>query len=332
MAFFNLLVGFRYVAHHYPTEKLLACYFPLSNVVLMLIGPSLYLYVRVLFGYNESVRRWRTWLHALPVLPSLLYLVWFATLPAAVRIDQLQADYAAMNWDNLVLSIIFYLQAPGYLVGGVWLIHRRKKLSRKDKARFSHLSLGWLRHFLGIALLLLAAAIFFCIRRENDFTNTLCSMLVTDVLVLSLFVQSVSHTGLVMQQPTEPHRNLEHKLHLSEEQAGQYLSRLLATLEEEPLYLDPSFSLHDLANHTGIPAHHLSNLLNNKLGKNFSDFINEYRIGYSHELLHNGVTEQITFQAVAEKCGFHSYTSFYRAFRKFSGQTPQDYQLACGCH
>ena len=327
MALFNLLTGFLYMAHSYPTTRLLACYFPLSNVVLMLIGPSLYLYVRVLLGYNESVRRWRTWLHALPVVPSLVYLVWFALLPTDVRIAQLQADYILMNWDNRVLDTIFYLQAPGYLVAGGWLIHHRKKGSRKDKTVTSRLSLGWLYHFLAIALLLLVAAIVFSVSRKNDFTNTLCSMLVTDALVLSLFIQSVWHTGLMMQQPNEPHRNIEHRLHLDEELASQYLSRLRATLEEEPLYLDPAFSLHDLASHTGIPAHHLSHLLNSKMKKNFSDFINEYRIGYSCKLLNNGEMKHLTLEALAEACGFRSYSSFARSFRKFTGKSPHRYRV-----
>jgi AraC-like DNA-binding protein len=327
MTLFNLLEGFRYVAHYHSTSQLLACYFPLSKVVLMLIGPSFYLYVRVLLGYNESARRWRTWLHALPALPSLVYLVWFSSLPAGERIVQLQADYASIGWVNRMLNTIFYLQAPGYLVAGARLILRRKRAPRQAKTTDNCLNTGWLRHFFGIALLLLAVAIVFCIRRKNDFTNTLCSMLVTDVLVLFLFFRSVWHTGLMMQQPNEPHRNTEHKLHLTKEQAEQYLLRLLATMDNERPYLNSTFSLPDLASYTGIPVHHLSYLLNNQLKKNFSDFINEYRIRHSCKLLNNGETERLTLEALGRMCGFRSYSSFSRSFRKFTGQSPHRYHI-----
>jgi AraC-like DNA-binding protein len=100
---------------------------------------------------------------------------------------------------------------------------------------------------------------------------------------------------------------------------------LLATIENELPYLDPAFSLPDLARHTGIPVHHLSYLLNSELKKNFSDFINEYRIRHSCKLLSNGEMKHLTLEALGGMCGFRSYSSFSRSFRKFTGQSPHRY-------
>jgi AraC-like DNA-binding protein len=58
---------------------------------------------------------------------------------------------------------------------------------------------------------------------------------------------------------------------------------------------------------------------------NFYQLINSYRIARSKELLKTDRLEQVSIQGIGFDCGFSNKTSFYRAFKKFTGMTPAEY-------
>lgn len=65
---------------------------------------------------------------------------------------------------------------------------------------------------------------------------------------------------------------------ISGEQADSFASKLKKLMDAEELYKNPNLKLGDLASRMNMPAHQLSQLLNDNLGKSFATYINEYRI------------------------------------------------------
>jgi AraC-like DNA-binding protein len=64
--------------------------------------------------------------------------------------------------------------------------------------------------------------------------------------------------------------------------------------------------------------------LNEHLNKSFTDFINELRIEVSKEYL---VTKgNLTIESIGYESGFNSKSTFFKAFKKFTGITPLQYQ------
>ncbi|MCD7971420.1 MAG: helix-turn-helix domain-containing protein [Candidatus Azobacteroides sp.] len=106
----------------------------------------------------------------------------------------------------------------------------------------------------------------------------------------------------------------------------QIIGKLRIYMEEERPYINPNFSIKDLADNTGYSVHQISQVLNTTLGSNFSDFINEYKIEDVKVRLQGNELETLTLLAIAEQCGFNSKTSFYRIFKKFTGVTPLEYR------
>ena len=53
--------------------------------------------------------------------------------------------------------------------------------------------------------------------------------------------------------------------------------------------------------------------------------MNSYRIEEFNRLLEKGEHTQYTLQALIEKCGFSSRTSFFRYFKKVKGMSPGEY-------
>jgi AraC-like DNA-binding protein len=58
---------------------------------------------------------------------------------------------------------------------------------------------------------------------------------------------------------------------------------------------------------------------------NFNDYINSFRIEEIKKRFENGETEDFTVLGIALDSGFNSKTTFNRAFKKYTGSTPQFY-------
>jgi len=96
-------------------------------------------------------------------------------------------------------------------------------------------------------------------------------------------------------------------------------------MDTEKPYLDPFLTLRDLAEQLGIPSNYLSQLLNEGFDKNFSEFINTYRLTHFKKAIKNPQNRNFTLLAVAYESGFNSKTVFNNFFKKVMGTTPSAY-------
>ncbi len=92
---------------------------------------------------------------------------------------------------------------------------------------------------------------------------------------------------------------------------------------QEKLYLEPELSLSDLALKLKTNTSVLSAAINSNFGKNFNDFVNEYRVEEFKKQIKLPENQHYTLLAVAFDCGFNSKATFNRAFKKFTGQAPK---------
>jgi AraC-like DNA-binding protein len=99
---------------------------------------------------------------------------------------------------------------------------------------------------------------------------------------------------------------------------------LISYMENKKPYLDFDLTLQKLAAQLDLPEKELSLLINQKIGKHFFDFINEYRIEDAKMLLKN--QPQLTVLEILYEVGFNSKSSFYTAFKKETNITPSDYR------
>jgi AraC-like DNA-binding protein len=106
---------------------------------------------------------------------------------------------------------------------------------------------------------------------------------------------------------------------------NDYEAALAAFMQKSRIYLDPDLSLEVLATRMKMSRHHLTQLLNEKLEKNFYSFINEYRIGEAIDKL-NDPSLQVNILSLAFDCGFNSKSSFNNYFKKITGTTPTAYR------
>ena len=99
---------------------------------------------------------------------------------------------------------------------------------------------------------------------------------------------------------------------------------------EQDIFLDSSISLDGIAERLKVPSRKLSQAINENEQKNFSDFVNGYRIEKAKTLLSDKKYSQEKIVAIAYDCGFGNVTSFNLAFKAKTNLTPSQYRKKSG--
>lgn len=102
----------------------------------------------------------------------------------------------------------------------------------------------------------------------------------------------------------------------------QDLTKLMQT---EKFYTESELKLTDLASRLDIHPNYLSQVINEREGKNFYDYVNELRVEEFKRRVALPETRNLTLLAVAFECGFNSKSSFNRYFKKVTNTSPSDY-------
>jgi len=105
----------------------------------------------------------------------------------------------------------------------------------------------------------------------------------------------------------------------------KYRDSLEAYMRDHKPYTNPNLTIHELASGLKIPPHVLSKVINEGFGKNFFDYVNQYRVEEFKQRMDDPRSRQHTLLSLAFDVGFNSKSAFNRAFKKLTHQTPKDY-------
>ncbi|MCK4765334.1 MAG: helix-turn-helix domain-containing protein [Candidatus Aminicenantes bacterium] len=114
--------------------------------------------------------------------------------------------------------------------------------------------------------------------------------------------------------------------HLDPVKAEESLKKLLHLLEVKKVYRDENISLQLLSGKVGIPSHYLSQVINERMDKNFIGLINSYRVQEAKKKLVDPKAAHLSILGIAFEVGFNSKAAFNRAFKKYTGMTPSEYR------
>lgn len=102
-----------------------------------------------------------------------------------------------------------------------------------------------------------------------------------------------------------------------------FSTKLEQLMQEEQVYLDEALNLRLLADNIDLNSNKLSWLLNAHYGKNFNEFVNQYRLETFKQKALNPENNNLTLLALAYDSGFNSKTVFNTYFKKVEGVTPK---------
>lgn len=112
---------------------------------------------------------------------------------------------------------------------------------------------------------------------------------------------------------------------MSEEDCRLLSGQLDTLMNENRLYMNPKLKIADLAEALHTPSYKLSYLFSQYLDHTFYDYVNDFRIIEFKRLIEKGEHKSYSLNALMEKCGFMSRSSFFRHFKKHTGMTPNEY-------
>ncbi len=114
--------------------------------------------------------------------------------------------------------------------------------------------------------------------------------------------------------------------YLNPQEAKEYLQKMLYLVEVEKVFSDADISLHSLAEKLATSPRNLSQIINEQLGKNFYEFINEYRVNEAKKILVSPRSGQLSVLEIGHRVGFNSKSAFNRAFKQFTHMTPTQFK------
>lgn len=112
---------------------------------------------------------------------------------------------------------------------------------------------------------------------------------------------------------------------LSEKMAIEIHVKLGKLMASEKIFTEPELSLSMLSGKLNVHPNYVSQVINDKEGKSFFDYINSLRVEEFKSLASIPEKRQFTIMSLAYDCGFNSKSSFNKNFKKATGQSPSDY-------
>ena len=193
------------------------------------------------------------------------------------------------------------------------------------------ISFKWFRNFLIVLGLIFITNYLMLIidsYKDLDFEQDWWDKLFRAVLIyyvsITGYAQAQPNTGLVFREEEHKVENIQ-KEKFNEFELETWKTKILKLMIDEKLYLQPELNLSDIANRLKTNISVLSGVVNNAFGKNFNDFVNEYRVKEFQERIQLPENKNITLLGIAFDCGFNSKATFNRSFKKFTGKAPKEF-------
>ncbi|MEM7039266.1 MAG: AraC family transcriptional regulator [Bacteroidota bacterium] len=318
------------------------------------VGPFLFLYVRTLAAAKPRL----DFMDSLHVLPFVIFSVSAVTADSLVDEDILVGNSFQLN--RLVYSVSALISIGVYLaLTQLLLKQHRKNLLDHFSYTSRRISLNWLRAVVALFTVTIAVTVISALLNvvTGEQTNNPGFFL---FLGFTCFAFAVTFFGIrqpaifqrgsrderfvdSIQEYAEAERNKTEaaeaeeideapgkyaRSSLTASDAARYRERLDAYMESEKPWLRRDLTIQDVSAELGIQQHHLTQTINEGLGKNFYTLVNEYRVNEVKDRLLDPQYAHLTVLAIAHDAGFNSKSSFNMTFKKYVGMTPSAYRRA----
>ncbi len=309
--------------------------------------PLLYLYTIALCR-GGLPGRW--WVHFLPIAACYLYMGPFMLLPAEQKIWVFQHKGAGYEMFMLAINVAINVSGVAYTLMAHRLLRKHRRVIADIFSTEEHINLRWMQNLIyGLAIIWVAVLLnedklvygaavlfvlfigYFGIRQVGIFTNKPALQLAQERYDSSDFPFSPDETetapeSVILDEPgpAAPPSDIKkyEKSGLNPEAASALHRRLQRLMDDQQLFRESELSLTDLAERLDIHPNYLSQIINEKEGKNFYDYVNSMRVEAFLKMAADPKNRRFTLFALALECGFNSKSAFNRYFKKATGQSP----------
>ncbi len=336
--------------------SLMFIYIAFLPLAFFALSPGLWFYTCALTAEQSwQFKRSDGW-HYLPMVFAVILAAFIHNLPLEQLLLLFIAETSDVQGQTLFVAVTFLVAVLFWLGQSgcyLWLIIRRVRRYRQQLrqvfAEEQGKKLGWLELLLTLLLLAWICAVLNLSLAGSDpsvwFSDAavlLCLLLLVWLLAWVGLTQQPGfsevykvQTGAtlsdkvkpadadIVQQAQNPAKY--QRSALAEPQSLRIAAKLQQAMQSELLYLDETLTLYKLAEHLAVPAHYLSQTLNQTLQMSFFEYVNQARVEAAKLRLRQSDESVIT---IALSVGFNARSSFYKAFKANTGQSPAQYRAA----
>ncbi|NPA68700.1 MAG: AraC family transcriptional regulator [Chlorobi bacterium] len=294
-------------------------------------GPLLYLYVKSLISEQDVLTK-KSFLHFIPFVSF--------TLAALIFIDQpIMPGKNFFEHDRffpyrITYGVTFFLINTVYVAVSFLLVYKHQK-NIKDIFSYTSgkLTLSWLKivlfSFLFAYMLLYITGAWYLFTNKDFYVKNI-NPIEFSYIGLTFFAFAFSFFGYrqlsIFSSGNKTEKPKYSNSNLDEKEAERILSELTNLMEKEKPFLDEKLTVSDLAGMLNVQRHRLTQVINEKLNKNFYTFVNEYRIEEVKKMFADESKKHYSILATAYECGFNSKSTFNSLFKKYTGLTPSEYR------
>jgi AraC-like DNA-binding protein len=285
-------------------KSLLHNYYSINTVILtiflgvmLVIGPSLLFYSKLLYQTNYSIKKSKYYFHYIPFLGVICF-SWI--IPNNGGFSS-KFFYFGLFFHGLVYSF-FTLY---------WLL-QYKSLNKEIKIK------RWLIALTLVTILMFTNSILIFFSIVPFYPS---SAILFSISVLFLSIWALKNPSL-FEAENEKYSNSN----LSEKDAIKYMEQLNKLMEKDKLFIDPELTLTKLSTVIGISSKQLSQIINQIENINYSQYVSMYRIEEAKRLLRLSEFKHYKISAIAYESGFNSISSFNASFKKLSNITAIEYR------
>ena len=295
------------------------------------LGPLIYSYTQSLLAEGN---RWagKLWLHYLPICIYLIY-----------RIVLLSHDALSEEWhlgyegewyrdfhSPFITPILAFLEYNSVLLYLAFSLQAYLRFNRTIRSFFSdiyEIELRWIKVFLLTYCALFAyttlSELLDAFIVDLSYLNFWCSQLFSAAALVFLGIKGyyVDLKALDKLQLRVPNSQKE-----PSPMDQSRIEKLTDHIASKKPFLKHDLTLNELANDVGMSAVELSALINQRLGKNFNEYMNEFRVTEFKLKIASNEFDHYSLLGVATECGFNSKASFNRVFKQITGKSPSEFR------
>lgn len=301
----------------------------------LLFGPLVYLYTSSLIKGPEQTKKY--FVHFLPYVINLIILAPFFIKSSEEKIQVLDYFTASITAGidayfvyDFILSLTISISSLWYAFESLKLIGAYRYKLLNEYANTEQLMLQWLRvllySFMFISIVFIAVSIITFGDRYTQFDYNVFYFLSIFVLIYILSYKALSQPKMINFAYMDPEIKKTLGPKVRKKNLSQEAIRLQTFMSKQKPYLNGALTASDLAKDVQLSRHQLSQILNEELGNNFYDFINEYRVEEFKNSIGLKENGHLTLLGLALNAGFNSKTTFNTIFKKATGMTPSAYK------
>lgn len=315
--------------------------------------PILYFYAKLLVSKSKEFEL----TDALHLIPFLFYFIYvsinFYSESTSFKLEFLEnIKKSILPLDVQISNILKIVQAVIYIGLVIQIIQQHQQKLELNFSFSEKINLRWLKiisiclsviytlKFLAVIVIYFRADPFLA---KTDGISDLAVIAFVYVIAFyglkqpDIFAKWHSDSSQKSQEFSVKHQNQIEKVeeensskyqgsNLSVEESQQVLVELRKYMENQKPYLQNQLTIKDVAEALHVHEKYVSQVINETLGLNFFNFINEYRVNEVKKRIVAPEYQHLSLLGIAYDCGFNSKSSFNSVFKKTTGETPTSYK------